>query len=178
MGVCHRDMSLENILIDEYTKSLVIDLGMCLRIPYSNDNGGVGDVSGGGLRRLIAPLIPCGKPNYISPEILTSEGPFDGFAIDIWACGVILFIMLVGLPPWEFARPEDPRYKMVVKGKLAKMLNSWQKPISPEAADLLQRMLMENPRDRLSLMEIRDHPWVMEGAESSELPRDNEGWRG
>jgi len=178
MGVCHRDMSLENILIDEYTKSLVIDLGMCLRVPYLNDNGEVGDVSGGGLRRLIAPLIPCGKPNYISPEVLTSEGPFDGFAIDMWACGVILFIMLVGLPPWEFARPEDPRYKMVTKGKLAKMLNSWQKPISPEAADLLQRMLMENPRDRLSLMEVRDHPWVMEAAEQANLPRNNEGWRG
>jgi serine/threonine protein kinase len=171
-------MSLENILIDEYTKSLVIDLGMCLRVPYGS-NGTVSDVSGGGLRRLMGPLIPCGKPNYISPEILTSEGPFDGFAIDIWACGVILFIMLVGLPPWEFARPEDPRYKMVAqKGKLAKMLNSWQKPVSPEAADLLQRMLSENPRDRLTLMEIKDHPWVAQGEESGALPSGgDEGWR-
>lgn len=178
MGVCHRDMSLENILIDEYTKSLVIDLGMCLRIPYSN-NGVVGDVTAGGLRRLISPLIPCGKPNYISPEILTSEGPFDGFAIDTWACGVILFIMLVGLPPWEFARPEDPRYKMVKKGKLAKMLDSWKKPVSPEAADLLQRMLMEDPRQRLTLMEIKDHPWIAQGEESEALPHaSNEGWRG
>merc|ERR1711935_1214225 len=123
-------------------------------------------------------LIPCGKPNYISPEILASDGPFDGFAIDLWATGIILFIMLVGLPPWEFARPEDPRYKMVAKGKLAKMLDSWQRSVSPEATDLLQRMLMEDPRHRLSLMEIRDHPWVIETAESAELPMDNEGWRG
>ena len=72
MGVCHRDMSLENILVDEYTRSVVIDLGMCLRVPY-DDGGEVKDVSCGGLRRLIKPLIPCGKPNYISPEVLTSD---------------------------------------------------------------------------------------------------------
>jgi len=179
MGVCHRDMSLENILVDEYTRSVVIDLGMCLRVPY-DDDGEVGDVSSGGLRRLMRPLIPCGKPNYISPEILTSEGPFDGFAIDLWATGVILFIMLVGLPPWEFARAEDPRYKMVTKGKLEKMLDSWKRPVSPAAADLLQKMLMEDPRLRLSLTEVKDHPWVVEegGAESMPGAGGNEGWRG
>jgi len=161
MGVCHRDMSLENILVDEYTRSVVIDLGMCLRVPYDNGER-IGDVTSGGLRRLIKPLIPCGKPNYISPEILASDEPFDGFAIDLWATGVILFIMLVGLPPWEFARPEDPRYKMVSKGKLSRMLNSWKRPVSPLAADLLQKMLMEDPRQRLSLTEVKDHPWFVD----------------
>lgn len=166
MGVCHRDMSLENILVDEYTRSVVIDLGMCLRVPYDNGEE-IGDVASGGLRRLIKPLIPCGKPNYISPEILASDGPFDGFAIDLWATGVILFIMLVGLPPWEFARPEDPRYKMVTKGKLSRMLDSWKRPVSPLAADLLQKMLMEDPRQRLSLTEVKDHPWVVDESSSS-----------
>jgi serine/threonine protein kinase len=182
MGVCHRDMSLENILVDEYTTSVVIDLGMCLRVPYDDGGGEVSDVSCGGLRRLIQPLIPCGKPNYISPEILSSEEPFDGFAIDLWATGVILFIMLVGLPPWEFARAEDPRYRMVTKGRLAHMLNSWQRPISPLAADLLQKMLMEDPRQRLSLTEVKDHPWVLdEDTGGGALPNAgaaDEGWRG
>jgi serine/threonine protein kinase len=183
MGVCHRDMSLENILVDEYTRSVVIDLGMCLRVPYGN-GGAVGNVSGGGLRRLVKPLIPCGKPNYISPEVLSSSEPFDGFAIDLWASGVILFIMLVGLPPWEFARPEDPRYKMVTKGKLARMLDSWKRPVSPLAADLLQKMLMEDPRQRLSLTEVKDHPWVVNDDTSDSIPyqesasRGDEGWRG
>ena len=171
-------MSLENILVDEYTKSLIIDMGMCLRVPYSDGNE-VTDVSSGGLRRLIKPLIPCGKPNYISPEILASEKPFDGFAIDLWAVGIILFIMLVGLPPWEFARPEDPRYKMVKKGKLARMLASWKRPISPAAADLLQKMLMEDPRHRLSLTEVKDHPWVIEESdEAVAFQGADEGWRG
>eukprot|EP00538_Stauroneis_constricta_P009020 CAMPEP_0119560960 /NCGR_PEP_ID=MMETSP1352-20130426/16272_1 /TAXON_ID=265584 /ORGANISM="Stauroneis constricta, Strain CCMP1120" /LENGTH=382 /DNA_ID=CAMNT_0007609047 /DNA_START=429 /DNA_END=1574 /DNA_ORIENTATION=+ len=178
MGVCHRDMSLENILVDEYTTSVVIDLGMCLRVPYDSGSGDVSDVSDGGLRRLMTPLIPCGKPNYISPEVLQSEEPFDGFAIDLWATGVILFIMLVGLPPWEFARAEDPRYRMVTKGKLAHMLNSWQRPISPLAADLLQKMLMEDPRQRLSLTEVKDHPWILEDDSNGGPPSSgaDEGW--
>jgi serine/threonine protein kinase len=173
-------MSLENILVDEYKTSVVIDLGMCLRVPYTSDDGnGCTDVSSGNLRLLVKPLIPCGKPNYISPEVLKSEDPFDGFAIDIWATGVILFIMLVGLPPWEFAREEDPRYRMVTKGGLSRMLLSWNRQVSPPATDLLQRMLRENPRDRLSLCEIRDHPWVLDedgSFQPAALPP--EGWRG
>ncbi len=176
-------MSLENILVDEYTRSAIIDLGMCLRVPYDNC-GEIGDVSCGGLRRLIKPLIPCGKPNYISPEILASDGPFDGFAIDLWATGVILFIMLVGLPPWEFARPEDPRYKMVTKGKLLRMLESWKRPVSPLAADLLQKMLLEDPRQRLSLTEVKDHPWVVNDDDTDSMlyqggasGQGDEGWR-
>jgi serine/threonine protein kinase len=184
MGVCHRDMSLENILVDEYKTSVVIDLGMCLKIPYdNNENGAITDVSGGTLRRLVTPLVPCGKPNYISPEVLKSHEPFDGFAIDLWASAVILFIMLVGLPPWEFAREEDPRYRMVVRGGLERMLRSWQRPVSPLAADLLQKMLREDPRERLSLIEVKDHPWVAfeEGAlsvASMPAPVADEPWRG
>lgn len=179
MGVCHRDMSLENILVDEYRTSVVIDLGMCLRVPY-DDGDNVTDVSAGTLRRLIGPLIPCGKPNYISPEIFKSEGPFDGFAIDLWAAGVILFIMLVGLPPWEFAGEEDPRYRMVARGGLERMLESWNRTVSGLATDLLQKMLREDPRQRLSLCEVKDHPWVLgddSNAGSFGAP-SNEGWRG
>mmetsp|Transcript_5332 Transcript_5332/g.6212 ORF Transcript_5332/g.6212 Transcript_5332/m.6212 type:complete len:383 (-) Transcript_5332:117-1265(-) len=178
LGVCHRDMSLENILLDEYKTSVVIDLGMCLRVPYASDDGeGVTDVSSGNLRVLMRPLIPCGKPNYISPEVLMSEEPFDGFAIDLWATGVILFIMLVGLPPWEFAREEDPRYKMVTKGGLTRMLRSWGREVSPQASNLLQNMLMENPRDRLSLCEVKEHPWVLD-EDGAFQPPQQEGWRG
>ncbi|KAL7555361.1 hypothetical protein ACA910_007090 [Epithemia clementina (nom. ined.)] len=178
MGVCHRDMSLENILVDEYRRSVIIDLGMCLKVPYDSGDDNVTDVSAGTLRRLIQPLIPCGKPNYISPEILKSEDPFDGFAIDLWATGVILFIMLVGLPPWEFAREEDPRYRMVIRGGLERMLNSWDRAISPQAADLLQKMLREDPRQRLSLIEIKDHPWVTSDEPFVEPGAiQNEGWR-
>ena len=182
MGVCHRDMSLENILVDEYTKSVLIDFGMCLRVPYidPSGNGGSADVRAGTLRRLITPQHPCGKPNYISPEILKNKEPFDGFAVDLWAAAVILFIMLVGLPPWEFAREEDPRYRMVVRGGLERMLRSWQRPVSPAAADLLQRMLREHPRERLTLAQIKEHPWVVcdEGEIAPAPAVAQEAWRG
>jgi serine/threonine protein kinase len=128
-------------------------------------------------------LAPCGKPNYISPEVIKSSEPFDGFAIDLWASAVILFIMLVGLPPWEFAREEDPRYRMVVRGGLARMLNSWGREISPQASDLLQRMLREDPRERLSLEEVKDHDWVKYDEVRKSPPTlqhdaMDEGWRG
>lgn len=157
---------------------------MCIRVPFADPRTGEAtDVSSGTLRRLITPLVPCGKPNYISPEVMSSREPFDGFAIDLWAAGVILFVMLVGLPPWEFAREEDPRYRMVARGGLERMLRSWQRPISPLAADLLQKMLREDPRERLSLCEIKDHPWVqlvedvVANVEASKVSAE-EAWRG
>ena len=163
-GVCHRDLSLENILIDENTKALVIDLGMCLRIPYNSQSGSqeeVVDASGGTLRKLIYPQGQCGKPNYISPEILENSEPFDGFAVDVWAAGVVLFIMLVGLPPFELASRDDPRFRLICRGGLHQLVERWQRPISPEAIDLLQNMLRENPRDRLSLFQVMNHPWCV-----------------
>lgn len=164
-GVCHRDISLENILVDESTKALVIDLGMCIRIPYNSRSGipeEVVDVSIGTLRKLIYPQGQCGKPNYISPEILANIEPFDGFAIDIWAAGIVLFIMLVGLPPFELASHDDPRFRLISRGGLRQLIEQWQRPISPDAIDLLQNMLRENPRDRLSLFQVMDHPWCRE----------------
>ena len=182
MGVCHRDMSLENILVDQYSTSVIIDLGMCLRVPFASDDddGRVADVTSGNLRLLMKPKVACGKPNYISPEVIRSEEPFDGFAIDLWAAGVVLFIMLVGLPPWEFAREEDPRYRMVIRGGLARMLQSWDRQVSEPAADLLQKMLNQDPRDRLSLCEIKDHLWVVEdgGAVPFQPQVVHEAWRG
>ena len=94
------------------------------------------------------------------PEVLLNDRPFDGFAIDVWACGVILFIMLVGLPPFEWANRDDPRFRMITKGGLVLMLNQWNRPVSFEAGNLLQRMPKKDPKERLSLVEIMDHPWV------------------
>jgi serine/threonine protein kinase len=178
MGVCHRDMSLENILVDEGQNAVIIDLGMCLRVPYDNGKD-VTDVALGTLRRLIKPLVAGGKWMYVSPEILSSAEPFDGFAIDLWATAVILFLMLVGLPPWEFAHAEDPRYRMVIRGGLEQMVSNWDRQISPLAADLLQKMLREDPRQRLSMVEIKDHPWVVSEETIPTIPvaTPNEEWR-
>jgi len=182
-GVCHRDMSLENILVNENTKCLIIDLGMCLRVPFSGDDGeedagveAVG-VEEGTLRRLIAPQSLCGKPNYISPEVLRNNEPFDGFATDLWAAGIILFIMLVGIPPFEWANEEDPRYVMISRGGLMRMLKQWNKTISEDAADLLQGIFKTAPRDRLTIMEVMDHPWIVSDNIQGPAVDRSEGWR-
>lgn len=181
VGICHRDISLENILVDQMTKAAIIDLGMCLRVPFGADDGAVVNVTSGTLRRLMTPQGRCGKPNYISPEVYKDTEAFDGFAIDVWACGVILFTMLVGLPPFEWATRDDPRYRMITRGDLMKMLDHWERQISNEAGDLLQSMLREDPRERLSLMEVRDHPWVINDNTCTATPppqvRATEGWR-
>jgi serine/threonine protein kinase len=191
LGVCHRDLSLENIVVDTYTKSVVIDLGMCLRVPYHDDaTGGVTDVTKGSVRRLMNPSGSCGKIWYMSPEILKNEEKFDGFAIDLWGAGIILFIMLVGRPPWSLASHQDPGYRMVaVEGSahgpverldqtgVGRLVLCMGREISPLAADLLQKMLIEDPRQRLSLLEVKDHAWLEDEAEAEEMADPDDEWR-
>ncbi|CAB9525018.1 activated protein kinase catalytic subunit alpha-1 [Seminavis robusta] len=159
-GVCHRDLSLENVLVDA-DNCLVIDMGMCLRVPYNDpDSLGVTDVTRGNLRRLMKPQGTCGKHNYMSPEVYENLNDFDGFAIDLWAAGVILYIMLTGFPPYDNAVRTDLRFELIVSGRLMEQLRNWEIMVSDEAGDLMQSMLQMNPRDRLTLSEVMNHPWV------------------
>ena len=105
----------------------------------------------------------CGKHNYMSPEIFLNSEPFDGFAVDLWAAGVILYIMLTGFPPYDSAHRSDQRFDLIVTGNLVRQLKSWGIHLSDEAGDLLQRMLQLHPRDRLTLAEVMAHPWVVSG---------------
>ncbi|KAL7486169.1 hypothetical protein ACHAW6_011766 [Cyclotella cf. meneghiniana] len=132
--ICHRDLSPENfIIIDD--RSLVIDFGMCLRIPYVNEE-----------RRLISARNPCGKLPHMAPEIYTRL-PFDGHAIDMWAAGTVLLFMLTGkrlsYPPLI-----DRAFEGVELG------------LSYEATDLLRKMFRLNPNDRLTLRQIQQHTFL------------------
>jgi serine/threonine protein kinase len=159
-GVCHRDLSLENILVDGNV-CMIIDMGMCLRVPYSDENGvTTTDVTRGTIRRLMKPQGVCGKHNYMSPEVFANTAPFDGFAIDLWAAGVILYIMLTGFPPYDQASRTDQRFELIINGRLMEQLKNWDIMLSDEAGDLLQNMLQWDPRDRLVLAELMSHPWV------------------
>lgn len=193
-GVCHRDMSLENLLVHQ-SGALIIDMGMCLRIPYRNDGvagstmdlpssfqnlsmNGASNANGSGVhdpinivelharskpRYLISPQGTCGKWIYMSPEIYKNREAFDGYAVDMWAAGVILFLMLTGFPPWERACKTDERFKYMTAGYLVQMLTEWEVGISSDAMDLLQRMLFIDPKDRLSLDQVKAHPWMVNG---------------
>jgi len=172
-GICHRDLSLENLLVND-DNCLVIDFGMCLRVPYSDQNNkeAITDVRRGGVRRLIKPMGTCGKHNYMSPEIYENAKSFDGFAVDLWSAGVILYIMLTGFPPYDHATRADQRFEIIVEGLLVNQLREWEIDLSDEAGDLLQRMLKENPRDRLTLGQVMNHPWVTNPDSRAPPPAD------
>lgn len=156
-------MSLENLLVHK-SGALIIDLGMCLRIPAGmapNDIYALGRLSmNNSVRSLITPQGTCGKWIYMSPEIYKNREPFDGFAVDLWATGVILFLMLTGFPPWERACQTDERFKYMTAGYLVQMLTEWEIGVSADGLDLLQRMLFLDPKDRLCLAQVRAHPWM------------------
>ncbi|KAL7534330.1 hypothetical protein ACHAWF_004801 [Thalassiosira exigua] len=176
-GVVHRDMSPENLMVHG-GNLYVIDFGMSLRIPYDDNDEGDYDVDedmlGGtrprGRRRrersgrsLILPQSPCGKWYYLSPEVLLSEEPFDGPAVDLWAAGVILYVMLVGTPPWEEPREDDENFRLMSSGHVRQMMKERRAGLSEDATDLLQRMFWRDPADRLSLEQVLAHPWIAHG---------------
>lgn len=175
-GVCHRDISLENILVHEGTLK-INDLGLCLRVPYSDlvNLGCVTDVSEGSNRRLILPQGIGGNWRYNAPEVVTNNSSFDGFAIDLWASGIILYVMLLGVYPFQIANRSDALFRRIsVEKKLGQLFTENKIYISEQATDLLQNMLMEDPEKRLTLYEIMSHKWVTNFQETRKIPHHND----
>jgi hypothetical protein len=100
-------------------------------------HGVLSDVRVGDLWKLVLPQGQCGKENIISPEILYNCESFDGFAVNLWAAGVLLFIMLVGLHPVELASTDDAQFCMIHHGGSQQLIEQWQRPISLGVIDLL-----------------------------------------
>lgn len=78
----------------------------------------------------------------------------------MWAMGIILFILLAGVPPLELPTLADPRFKMIATGRLEELLTIWQLRLSRPARDLLGRLLDVDPSRRATLPELLAHPWV------------------
>ncbi|CAM9220693.1 unnamed protein product, partial [Hapterophycus canaliculatus] len=102
----------------------LVDFGLALRIPQNAD----------GRARVLPSQGPCGKPYYTAPEVLANSSGFDGFAVDVWACGIVLFILLTGIPPFELALPsQDRRYKLIaIEERLVDLLSARFVSLSPE----------------------------------------------
>lgn len=117
---------------------------------------------------LLEPNVACGKkPEYVPPEVFRNEA-FDGYAVDLWAAGVILYLMLFGNAMLFSAPiPEDPKFQEIcIHGHLKAVVDKFQalqpgeKAISNEAIDLLQNMLKADPAERFTLAQVLDHPWM------------------
>lgn len=162
-GIFHRDIALENLLISKSNKVRIIDLGMSLRVPYSDpcNEGCVTDVSEGEARRLLKQQGKGGRLMYMAPEVLAENEAFDGYGADLWSSGIILFVLCVGLAPFKFAEDSEKRYAKISSGGLRSLMKSLKITLSLEVCDLIQNMLREDPNDRLSLAEVMNHPWVM-----------------
>jgi len=158
-GVCHRDLSPENIMID-HDNSLIIDMGMAIQIPYTdpNTNNDVTDIVNGSEKRLIAPQGACGKLPYMSPEIYQNRKPFDGGAVDIWTAGTILFCMVTGNRSYARPHNSDAQFYWMTHG-LSRLLSDWGINLSNECSHLLRNILQVDARLRFTLDEVLDHPW-------------------
>ena len=174
-GVCHHDLSTDNVMLDEDGRCVIIDFGMCLRIPYSypDDPSGttddVTDITIGTNRRLMHSQNHCGKLRFMAPEIYQRKHGFDGFASDVWSLGVVLFVLLTGRQPYERPEENDPGYHDLVDPHFywnIEEINpclSWGHGMSRTAVDLLRHVLYPDPRNRATLGWISNHGWVNQG---------------
>ena len=94
-----------------------------------------------------------GTPAYIAPEILKDQG-YTGFKADIWSTGVVLYAMLFGTVPFKASDMKE-LHKMIIKGKY-----TLKEEISPDAKDLMRSMLETDPKKRISIHKILQHPWL------------------
>ncbi|XP_076296515.1 calcium/calmodulin-dependent protein kinase II isoform X26 [Lasioglossum baleicum] len=142
-GVVHRDLKPENLLLASKAKGAVVklaDFGLAIEVQ--------GDAQ--------AWFGFAGTPGYLSPEVLKKE-PY-GKPVDIWACGVILYILLVGYPPfWD--EDQHRLYAQIRAGSYDYPSPEWD-TVTPEAKNLINQMLTVNPSKRITASEALKHPWI------------------
>uniref|UniRef100_A0A3Q1BP27 calcium/calmodulin-dependent protein kinase n=1 Tax=Amphiprion ocellaris TaxID=80972 RepID=A0A3Q1BP27_AMPOC len=143
MGVVHRDLKPENLLLASKSKGAAVklaDFGLAIEVE--------GDQQ--------AWFGFAGTPGYLSPEVLRKD-PY-GKAVDLWACGVILYILLVGYPPfWD--EDQHRLYQQIKAGAYDFPSPEWD-TVTPEAKDLINKMLTINPAKRITAAEALKHPWI------------------
>lgn len=170
-GVCHHDISTDNIMLDEHASCTIIDFGMSLRVPHSylDDPYGttddVTDESMGTMRRLIHSHNHCGKLRFMAPEVYQKKYAFDGLAADVWSSGIVLFVLITGRQPYERPDTNDSGYHDLVQlfyWDIDKVnpLFSWGRDVSREIVSLLKCMLNPEPSHRATLSQIMNHEWL------------------
>jgi serine/threonine protein kinase len=141
LHIHHRDLKPENILLDRNTFQIkIVDFGMAALQPLGTKL-----------------TTPCGSPHYAAPEVIKTTS-YDGAKADIWSCGVILFVMLTGNPPFNYSGKEAdlrPLFRMITRAEY-----TMPPGLSIEAQDLIRRILVPDPKRRISIEAIWKHPFL------------------
>ena len=142
-GYAHRDLKPENILIDDEHQLKLIDFGLCAKPK-------------GGMDTVLETC--CGSPAYAAPELVTGRN-YLGSEADIWSMGVLLYAILCGFLPFDDENISS-LYKKI-------QLGVYEKPewLSKGSLEMLQAMLQTDPKKRITVKELLQHPWLMEGFE-------------
>ncbi|KAL1245737.1 Calcium/calmodulin-dependent protein kinase type II alpha chain [Trichinella spiralis] len=142
-SVVHRDLKPENLLLASKAKGAAVklaDFGLAIEVQGDQE----------------AWFGFAGTPGYLSPEVLKKE-PY-GKPVDVWACGVILYILLVGYPPfWD--EDQGRLYAQIKQGSYDYPSPEWD-TVTPEAKNLINCMLTVNPRKRITADQALKHPWI------------------
>ncbi|KAJ8626627.1 hypothetical protein MRB53_019934 [Persea americana] len=141
-GVFHRDLKPENLLLDENGDLKVSDFGLSAVSDQIQQDG------------LFHTF--CGTPAYVAPEVLARKG-YDGAKVDIWSCGVILFVLMAGYLPFH-DQNIMAMYKKIYRGEFR--CPRW---FSVDLSRLLTRLLDSNPVTRITIPEIMENRWFKKG---------------
>ena len=136
-SIIHRDIKLDNILLDLDNNIKICDFGVSRKVNK-------GDIM----------FEQCGTPAYIAPEILINKG-YEGFGVDIWSAGVVLYAMLSGTVPFKGNNLKE-LHNLIISGDYKEI-----KGISSEADDLIKNILEVDPKKRIKTEEILNHPWLV-----------------
>eukprot|EP00487_Bulimina_marginata_P009081 TRINITY_DN3407_c0_g1_i1.p1 TRINITY_DN3407_c0_g1~~TRINITY_DN3407_c0_g1_i1.p1 ORF type:complete len:219 (-),score=13.24 TRINITY_DN3407_c0_g1_i1:442-1098(-) len=164
MNVCHLDISLENLLINDVLITVDSNMQNSMRF-VSKPSIKFCDF---GLAQIFDkrqnPHFLCnkyvGKTGYKSPEIYQRKQNFNAKAADTWSLGVSLFAMLMGSMPFNKPSSSDPTFQWIMNGHLLQLINQWKKAhyVNAQTVDLLSRIFVKEEK-RINTKQLLSHSW-------------------